>query len=132
MQFVHEHDVINAFALSVDNDFPGEFNIIGDGVLPYSTILAMMGKVPLPLPHFVAYSLSRALWATQIFDSPPHFLDFLRFLCVADGDKARRVMGFEPKFDIKQTIHEFLGVAPPLPQARDVAPTVATAATGGV
>src|SRR5262249_56726982 len=89
-------------------------NIVGDGVLPYSTILAMMGKVPVPLPHFVAYPLSRTLWATQIFDSPPHFLDFLRFLCVADGAKAKRVMGFSPVFDIKATIHDFLGIAAPV------------------
>ena len=59
MQFVHERDVVDAFALAVDDDFPGEFNIVGDGVLPYSTILAMMGKVPLPMPHFVAYPLSQ-------------------------------------------------------------------------
>jgi UDP-glucose 4-epimerase len=114
MQFAHERDVIDAFTLAVDNDFPGEFNIVGDGVLPYSTILAMMGKVPLPLPHFVAYPLSRTLWATQIFDSPPNFLDFLRFLCVADGAKAKRVMGFSPVFDIKATILDFLGVAAPV------------------
>jgi len=110
MQLVHERDVIDAFNLAVDNDFAGEFNIVGEGVLPYSTILAMMGKVPLPMPHFVARPLSRALWATQIFDSPPNFLDFLRFLCVADGGKARRVMGFAPVYDIKATIHDFLGV----------------------
>jgi UDP-glucose 4-epimerase len=72
----------------------------------------MMGKLPLPLPHFVARPLSRALWATQIFDSPPNFLDFLRFLCVADGGKAKRVMGFAPVYDIKATIHDFLGVEP--------------------
>ncbi len=110
MQFVHERDVIDAFALTVDNDFPGEFNVVGEGVLPYSTILAMMGKVPLPMPHFMAYPLSQALWATQIFDSPPNFLDFLRFLCVADGEKAKRVMGFHAKHDIKATINDFLGV----------------------
>src|SRR6185312_11458371 len=113
MQLVHERDVIDAFNLAVDNDFAGEFNIVGDGVLPYSTILAMMGKVPLPLPHFLARPLSRALWATQVFDSPPNFLDFLRFLCVADGGKARKVMGFAPVYDIKATIHDFLGVATP-------------------
>ena len=112
MQLVHERDVIDAFTLTVDNDFAGEFNVVGEGVLPYSTILAMMGKVPLPMPHFVARPLSRALWATQIFDSPPNFLDFLRFLCVADGAKARRVMGFAPLYDIKATIHDFLGVEP--------------------
>jgi UDP-glucose 4-epimerase len=111
MQFVHERDVVDAFSRAVDNDHPGEFNIVGDGVLPYSTILAMMGKVPMPIPHFLAYPLSKALWATQIFDSPPNFLDFLRFLCVADGAKAKRVMGFEPRFDIRTTIHDFLGVS---------------------
>src|SRR5262249_46324528 len=87
-----------------------EFNIVGDGVLPYSTILAMMGKVPLPLPHFVAYPLSQALWMTQIFDAPPNFLDFLRFLCVADGERAKRVLGFRPRYDIKATINDLLGV----------------------
>ncbi|MCA1663030.1 MAG: NAD-dependent epimerase/dehydratase family protein [Myxococcales bacterium] len=130
MQLVHERDVVDAFCLAVDNDFAGEFNVVGDGVLPYSTILAMMGKVPVPMPHFVARSLSRALWATQIFDSPPNFLDFLRFLCVADGGKAKRVMGFAPVYDLKATIHDFLGVGPTMegsggrPQQQ--------AATGGV
>jgi UDP-glucose 4-epimerase len=133
MQFVHERDVIDAFCRAVDNDFPGEFNIVGDGVLPYSTILALMGKVPLPMPHFVAYPLSRALWATQIFDSPPNFLDFLRFLCVADGRKAERVMGFRPQHDIKSTVHEFLGVARELPAGEpQTSPQRTTSATGGV
>src|SRR5262249_21690717 len=104
-------DVTDAFVRAVDNDFPGEFNIVGDGVLPYSTILAMMGKLPVPMPHFLAYPLSQALWATQIFDSPPNFLDFLRYLCVADGGKARKTMGFAPHYDIKAIINDFLGVA---------------------
>ncbi len=125
MQMVHESDVSDAFVRAVDGDFPGEFNIVSDGVLPYSTILAMMGKIPLPMPHFLAYPLSQALWATQVFDSPPNFLDFLRFLCVADGDKAKRVMGFAPRYDIKATIHDFIGMTA---QAQ---PSTATA-QGGV
>ena len=76
IQFVHERDAVEAFDIVVASDFPGEFNVVGDGVLPYSTILAMMGKLPLALPHFVAKPLSRALWATQVFDTPPNFLDF--------------------------------------------------------
>jgi UDP-glucose 4-epimerase len=83
---------------------------VGDGVLPYSTVLALMGKIPLPMPSFVAYPLSQALWMTQIFDSPPNFLDFLRYLCVADGTRAKRLMGFAPRRDIKQTVNDFIGV----------------------
>lgn len=110
LQFVHEQDVIDAFKLVLDDDFAGEFNIVGDGVLPYSTVLALMGKLPLPLPHFLARPLSNALWVTQVFDSPPTMLDYLRYLCVADGAKARRVLGFRPRYDIKATIQDFLGV----------------------
>src|SRR5258707_1009247 len=80
MQLLHERDVVDAFVHAVDFDCPGEFNIVGDGVLPYSTLLAMMGRIPVAVPHFVARSLSGALWATQVFDMPPYFLDFLRFL----------------------------------------------------
>jgi UDP-glucose 4-epimerase len=126
MQLVHERDVADAFARAVDTDHPGEFNVVGDGVLPYSTILAMMGKVPIPMPHFLAYPLSKALWATQVFDSPPNFLDFLRFLCIADGAKARRVMGLSPRYDIKATINDFIGVAA-APEAQ-----AAATAQGGV
>jgi UDP-glucose 4-epimerase len=79
-------------------------------VLPYTTILALMGKVAVPMPRFVAYSVSKALWATQVFDSPPNFLDYLRFLCVADGSKAREQLGFTPQYSIKRTILDFLGV----------------------
>lgn len=112
IQFLHERDLVEAFVLAVGGDFPGVFNLVGDGVLPYTTILAMMGKLPLPMPSFVAYPVSRAMWATQIFDAPPNFLDFLRYLCVADGSKAKRVMGFQPRYDIKATIQDFLGVVP--------------------
>ena len=114
MQFVHESDVIDAFLLAIEGDHPGAFNIAGEGVLPYTTVLALLGRIPLPMPSFVAYPVSRALWMTQIFDSPPNFLDLLRFLCVVDGDKARRELGFHPRFDIKHTLLDFLGVAPPL------------------
>ena len=110
LQLLHEDDLVEAFRLAVDEDHPGLYNVVGEGVLPYTTILAMLGRIPLPLPTSIAYRLSQALWMTQVFDSPPNFLDFIRFLCVADGDKARREMGFVPRRDIKATIADFAGV----------------------
>jgi UDP-glucose 4-epimerase len=110
LQFVHERDAIAALKLAVDNQVEGALNIVGKGVLPYTTVLALMGKVPIPLPHFVARQLSQALWATQVFDSPPSFLDFLRFMFVADGERAREVLGFTAEYDIKRTIMDFLGL----------------------
>jgi UDP-glucose 4-epimerase len=112
LQFVHEQDAAWALKLAVDSDVEGPFNIVGKGVLPYTTVLAMMGRVPLPMPYLIARQLSKALWATQVFDSPPSFLDFLLYLCVADGGRARRELGFSARLGIKRTIHDFLGIRP--------------------
>ncbi len=112
LQFVHEQDAAWALKLAVDGDAEGPFNIVGKGVLPYTTVLAMMGRVPLPMPYLVARGLTKALWATQVSKSPPSLLDFLLYLCVADGSRARRELGFTARLNIKRTIHDFLGVQP--------------------
>jgi UDP-glucose 4-epimerase len=109
MQFVHEQDAAEALRIAVERDCEGPFNIVGKGVLPYTTVLALLGRIPAPLPYVVARTVSRALWATQIFNSPPSLLDFLRYLCVADGSRARRELGFQARFGIRRTILDFLG-----------------------
>lgn len=112
MQFVHELDAALALVRAVESHATGAFNIVGKGVLPYTTVLALLGRVPLPMPQLVARQVSKLLWATQLVGSPPSFLDFLLYLCVADGTKARRELGFAPRLSIKRTILDFLGVAP--------------------
>jgi UDP-glucose 4-epimerase len=112
MQFVHEQDAAFALHRAVDSHGTGAFNIVGKGVLPYTTVLALLGRVPMPMPRFVAKRLTQLLWTTQLVGSPPSFLDFLLYLCVADGAKARRELGIAPRFSIKRTILDFLGVAP--------------------
>ena len=111
LQFVHETDAAAALSLAVERDVEGAFNIVGNGVLPYRTVLALMGRVPVAAPLFLARPLHKALWVTQIFDAPPSFLDFLRYPCVADGTRARRELGFVPRFDIQRTVMDFLGIA---------------------
>jgi UDP-glucose 4-epimerase len=112
MQFVHEQDAAFALKTAVDAKARGTFNIVGKGVLPYTTVLALLGRVPVPMPQLVARQLSKVLWATQLVGSPPSFLDFLLYLCVADGAKAKRELGFSARLSIKRTILDFLGVAP--------------------
>src|SRR4029077_18979767 len=112
MQFVHEQDAAFALERAVEGDARGAFNIVGKGVLPYTTVLALLGRVPVPMPQIVARQVSKLLWATQLVGSPPSFLAFLLYLCVADGDGARRELGFSPGLSIKRTILDFGGVGP--------------------
>jgi len=112
MQFVHEQDAAWALEKAVQSTATGVFNIVGKGVLPYTTVLALLGRVPIPMPQWAARAMTKVLWTTQLVGSPPSFLDFLLFLCVADGARARRELGFAPRLSIKRTILDFLGVAP--------------------
>lgn len=112
MQFVHEQDAAFALQRAVESHATGAFNIVGKGVLPYTTVLALLGRVPVPMPQVIARALTKLLWTTQLAGSPPSFLDFLLYLCVADGERARRELGFTPRLSIKRTILDFLGVAP--------------------
>jgi UDP-glucose 4-epimerase len=112
MQFVHEQDAAFALVKAVDSHASGAFNIVGKGVLPYTTVLALLGRVPVPMPQIVARQLSKVLWATQLVGSPPSFLDFLLYLCVADGSRAKATLGFSPRLSIKRTILDFLGIMP--------------------
>ena len=112
VQLLHEEDAIDAFKLAMDDDFNGQYNIASNGVLPLSTVLAMAGRLAIPVPHFLAFPLAKALWMTQVLDLPPMYFDFLRFLCVADIEKAKREMGFLPRHDIQDIVREYAGALP--------------------
>jgi UDP-glucose 4-epimerase len=106
-QLLHEADAVAAFKLAVDRDAPGVFNIVGDGVLPFSTVVKLAGRVAVPVPRSVAKTLVGALWLTQVAEAPPTMLDYLQYLCVADGERARRDMGFAPAYTTREALLDF-------------------------
>jgi UDP-glucose 4-epimerase len=107
MQFLHEVDAIAAFKLAIDRDCPGTFNVVGDGVLPLSTVIKLAGRVALPIPHPLAHSIATLGWIAQLAEAPSSFLKYLRFLCVADGEKARERMGFRPAYTTREALVDF-------------------------
>lgn len=109
MQFVHEEDVIDAYLKSIENDYPGTFNIVGDGVLPLSRVVKIMGKLDIALPEMMVRNLVQLTWYLDISPAPSSYLNFLKYLCVADGSKARRVMKFKPKYSTREALLSFVG-----------------------
>lgn len=107
VQFLHEADAAYVFKLAVDRDHPGVFNIVGDGVLPLSTVVKLAGRLAFPVPHPVAETIGRWLWLTQVAEMPSSFLHYLRFICVADGAKAKRELGFRPAYTTREAVLDF-------------------------
>jgi UDP-glucose 4-epimerase len=117
IQFVHEVDALAALKLTLDREVSGVFNIVGDGVLPMSTVVKLLGQRTVPLPHFVAEGVLDLLWKTGAARVPAPMLRFLRYLCVADGERAKRVLGFLPGYTTREAVLE-LGATLRLREAR--------------
>ncbi|HVU02736.1 MAG TPA: NAD-dependent epimerase/dehydratase family protein [Polyangiaceae bacterium] len=107
IQLLHEADAVAAFKIAVDRDVPGIFNIVGDGVLPLSTVVKLAGRLALPLPRAALSPIVSALWFGQLAEAPATFLDYLQYLCVADGDRARRILGFSPAYTTREALLDF-------------------------
>ncbi len=120
VQLLHEDDALDVFKLAIDLDFNGEYNVASQGVLPLSTILAMAGRIGIPLPHSLAFPLAKVLWMTQVFNAPPMYFDFMRYICVADTSKAENEMGYTPAHTIRQVVREFAGTVSSTPSGREV------------
>lgn len=107
VQFLHEVDAIAAFKRAIDRDVPGVFNIVGEGVLPLSTVVKLSGRLDMPVPHPLARTLLQAAWVAHLVEAPASFIDYLRFLCVADGDKAKREFGFVAAYTTREALVDF-------------------------
>lgn len=107
VQLLHEVDAIGALKWAVFRNVPGIFNIVGDGVLPLSVAIRLAGRRPLPLPRSLASRVGSAMWLAQLGDAPASFQRYLRYLCVADGQKAR-LAGHAPTFSTREAILDFV------------------------
>ena len=100
LQFIHEDDLIRAFERAVLEPHAGVYNVVGRGVLPLSTLLALADKRVLPLPPQLLYRMSHhPSWQTG--DLPAGFFDYLRYLWVADGSRGWQAFG-EPLYSTKE------------------------------
>ncbi len=79
LQFVHEDDVADALAFATLHDVPGVFNVAGDGVLPWSEVAAINGKIRVPLSPFLTGLAAEPLRVLRIVDLTPELLALLRY-----------------------------------------------------
>ncbi len=107
MQFIHEQDAVRALEKTVFEDHRGVFNIVGKGVIPLSYALREAGKFSLPVASFVAYPLVQVLWNFRMAAVPGRLLDYFRYLWVADGEKAQKIMNFTPEFSSRDAFLDF-------------------------
>jgi UDP-glucose 4-epimerase len=109
MQFVHESDVLRAFVTVIERDAPGIFNIVGDGVMPFSRATRLAHRTCVPFPEFLMKIIADISWNIDMGYAPSSHLPFLKYPCVADGEKARRELDFVPIYTSQEALLSFIG-----------------------
>jgi UDP-glucose 4-epimerase len=104
VQLIHEHDVVEAIVCALRPGVRGIFNVTGPGELPLSEIIRELGRPVLRFPHPVARPLLSALWRFGATSFPVPELDFIRYVCMVDGARARSELRFRPRYSLKETI----------------------------
>jgi UDP-glucose 4-epimerase len=93
LQFVHEIDVVRAIMFVLEHDLDGTFNVAGDGLLPWSEVVALCSKRLAPLPP-VGRGLVGAVLTRLGIDMPPELIDLLTYGRGIDNRRLRQA-GFE-------------------------------------
>lgn len=93
LQFVHEVDVVRAIMFVLDHDLDGTFNVAGEGLLPWSEVVAMCDKRLAPLPP-VGRGLVAAVLTRLGIDMPPELVDLLTYGRGVDNRRLKQA-GFE-------------------------------------
>ncbi len=109
VQVIHEEDVVEAVGCALKPGVRGIFNITGPGEVPLSAILEELGRRRLPVLHPFAKSLLELLWRWRFTSFPVPELDHIRYVCMVDGSRATRELGFHARRGLKETIQAVEG-----------------------
>jgi UDP-glucose 4-epimerase len=104
VQLVHEEDVCRALVLALRPGARGVYNVNGPGEVPVSAALRELGRQPIPVPHFLVRPLLRRLFEAGLSSFPPEEVDHIQYLCMVDGSRAERELGFSPRHTLRETI----------------------------
>jgi UDP-glucose 4-epimerase len=117
LQLLHPDDAEEALVRATFSNARGAFNITPKGVLPLTTGIHLSGKVPASVPHPLAYPAVDALYAAGVVEAPSGFIDYVRYPCIADGEKAKRELDFVATHSSRQALESYIAYRHPAPQA---------------
>ena len=109
VQLLHPADALAAVSSALARPVAGAFNIVPTRAIPLLSALHLAAKIPVAVPHPMAYSAADLLWSLGLAEAPGRFIDFVRYPFLGDGDKARREIGFTARHSSREALEAYLG-----------------------
>jgi UDP-glucose 4-epimerase len=107
-QFVHSHDVGEAYRLALHGDVRGPFNIAADPVLDFKQIAGLMDAMAVPVPKPLVRRAADLSWRMRLQPSPVGWFDMAVLSPVMEVSKAHRELGWQARHSSTETLLEFV------------------------
>ncbi len=107
-QAVHSADVGRAYLLAATTDVEGAFNIAADPILESSDLAEAFDASTFPVPARVIRRLADISWRLRLQPTPPGWLDLALGVPLLSSDRARKELGWEPRFSAREALKELL------------------------
>lgn len=104
VQVIHECDVAEAIVRGLAPGVRGIYNITGPGEVPLSVVLKELGRQVVPIPHPLAKPLWSVAFRLGLSSYPAAEFDFIHYVCMVDGSRAEKELGFRPHHSLRETI----------------------------
>ena len=109
LQFVHEDDVAEVFALAITHpQASGAYNLAGGGVMEAADLAAAVGALRLPIPAGIARRLVDVAYRARISPTGSAWIDMAAHPVVVDTRRAREELGWIPKYDTRTALEDML------------------------
>ncbi len=102
MQFIHEEDVSEAIALSLQHGLQGVFNVVGPGEVPLHTAIRECRGTAVSMPEPLMRPLFDRLFRWGLIPYPPGAIDYLKFPITLAGSRYVEATDVSPLFGLEE------------------------------
>jgi UDP-glucose 4-epimerase len=102
MQFMHEEDLCEAIALSLEHGLQGVFNVTGAGQVPLHVAIRETGGRAVPLPDPLIRPMFERLFHMGLWPYPVGAFDYLKYPVTLSGKRFVEATGFRPLFGLEE------------------------------
>ena len=103
---IEHYLVVSSILFAMNHRLAGTYNVAGDGLLPWSEMASICGKVTIPLP-FIGTNLAAEPLRRLGVDIPPELLDLLRYGRGIDNRRLKEA-GFEYRYTSAGAVQAFI------------------------
>ena len=104
VQILHETELVEWMISAMEPGMRGIYNIAGPPAVPIQSVIDYLGKPRMPVPSPALKLLLRRASQFSTLHIPTAELQFLRYSCLVDDQRARAELKFRPKLTVSETL----------------------------